>query len=132
MNVNSQKLSKEDPIYKIVGCSMEVLNSIGHGFREKTYERALMVEFRYQGLKCETQQVFPVFYREEKVDEYIPDLIVNDDTILELKTVEAINNDHVGQMLNYLRVTGLKVGLLLNFKHARIQWRKVLLDTNND
>ena len=68
MNVNSEKLSKDDPVYRIVGCAMEVLNSIGNGLREKTYERALMVEFRHQDIEFETQRIFPVFYRDEQVD----------------------------------------------------------------
>ena len=132
MNVNSEKLSKDDPVYKVIGCAMDVLNSIGHGLREKTYERALMVEFRHQGMENETQKIFPVYYRGEKVDEFIPDLIVDGDVVVDTKTVESINNDHIGQMLNYLRITGLKVGLLLNFKHSKLQWRKVTLNEEND
>lgn len=64
MNVNEEKLNKDDPVYGIIGCAMEVLNSIGHGLREKTYERALMVEFRHQGIEFETQRTFPVFHRD--------------------------------------------------------------------
>lgn len=66
------------------------------------------------------------------MDVYIPDLIVDGDIVVDFKTVDAITNDHIGQMLNYLRITGLKVGLLVNFKHARLQWRKVILDETND
>jgi GxxExxY protein len=132
MNMNMEKLSPDDPVYRIIGCAMEVLNSIGHGLREKTYERALMVEFRHQGLEYETQRVFPVYYRNEQVDEYIPDLIVDGDVVVDTKTVDAVNNDHIGQMLNYLRITGLNVGLLINFKHARLPWRKVVLNENED
>ena len=66
------------------------------------------------------------------MDEFIPDLIVNGETVVDTKTVEAINDDHIGQMLNYLRITGLKVGVLLNFKHGRLQWRKVTLNQEVD
>jgi len=132
MSLNSEKLSKDDPVYKIIGSAMAVLNSIGHGLREKTYERALMVEFRHQGMDYETQKIFPVFYRGEKVDEFIPDLIIDGGMVVDTKTVESINNDHIGQMLNYLRITRLKVGLLLNFKHSQLQWRKVTLNEEND
>jgi len=131
MNINSKKLSKDDPIYKIIGCSMTVLNTIGHGLREKTYERALMVEFSYQGIPFETQKIFPVHYREEKIDEFIPDLIVNQEMVVDTKTVDSINNEHIGQMLNYLKITGLEIGLLLNFKHPKLQWRKVVLENKN-
>ena len=110
---------------------MTVLNTIGHGLREKTYERALMVEFSYQGIPFETQKIFPVHYREEKIDEFIPDLIVNQEMVVDTKTVDSINNEHIGQMLNYLKITGLEIGLLLNFKHPKLQWRKVVLENKN-
>jgi GxxExxY protein len=71
--------------------------------------------------------VFPVFYKGEKVDDYIPDLIVNDKIVVDAKTVEAIGDEEIGQMLNYLKVTGLKVGLRINFKHSKLQWKRVVL-----
>jgi GxxExxY protein len=131
MNVNSELLSKDDPIFKIIGCAMTVLNAIGHGFREKTYERALMVEFCHEGMECESQKSFPVHYRGELIDEFIPDLIVSGKFVVDTTTIDAINNEHIGQMLNYLKITGLDTGVLLNFKQARLQWRKVTLNNND-
>jgi GxxExxY protein len=126
MNTN-QNLEEKDLVYQIVGCSMEVLNELGHGLREKTYERALCHEFGLQKMEYSQQTVFPVFYKGKKVDDYIPDLIVENRVVVDTKTVDSIGDDEIGQMLNYLRITGLKVGLLINFKHSKLQWKRVVL-----
>jgi GxxExxY protein len=123
----NQQLEEKDLVFQIVGCSMEVLNELGHGFREKTYECALCVEFRLQNIACSQQSVFPVPYKGEKVDDYIPDLIVENRVVVDTKTIETITDIEIGKMLNYLRITGLKVGLLINFKHAKLQWKRVVL-----
>ena len=106
---------------------MAVLNELGHGLREKTYERALCVEMRHQGLSFQEQDVCPVFYRNEHIDDYIPDLEVENRLIVEIKTVEQIIDEHIGQVLNYLKITGLQAGIILNFKHAKLEWKKVVL-----
>jgi GxxExxY protein len=121
------QLEEKELVFQIVGCAMEVLNELGHGLREKTYERALCHEFKLQGIGYSQQSVFPVFYKGEKIDDYIPDLIVNDRVVVDAKTVDAIGDEEIGQMLNYLKVTGLKVGLLINFKHSKLQWKRVVL-----
>jgi len=123
------ELLEKDLVYKIVGCAMAVHNEIGHGFREKTYERALCVEFNHQGLEYTQQSVFPVMYRNEKIDRYIPDLIVENKIIIETKTVENIIADHRGTLLNYLRITNLEVGLIVNYKHPKLEWERLVLDT---
>ncbi len=123
----NQNLEEKDLVYQIVGCSMEVLNELGHGLREKTYERALCHEFGLQKMEYSQQTVFPVFYKGKKVDDYIPDLIVENRVVVDTKTVDSFGDDEVGQMLNYLRITGLKVGLLINFKHSKLQWKRVVL-----
>ena len=106
---------------------MAVLNELGHGLREKTYERALCVEFSHAGISFEQQHLYPVFYRSEHIDDYIPDLEVEGRLIVETKTVESISDEHIGQVLNYLRITGIEVGLILNFKHARLESKRVVL-----
>jgi GxxExxY protein len=106
---------------------MAVLNELGHGLREKTYERALCVEFHHAGILFEQKRVYPVFYRAEHIDDYIPDLEVEGRLIVETKTVESITDEHIGQVLNYLRITGIEVGLILNFKHARLESKRVIL-----
>lgn len=112
---------------RIIGCAFAVLNSLGHGFHEKPYEEALVVDFHYHGIPFAQQARFPLHYREVKVGEYIPDLVVFGKVIVDAKTIDRITDHEVGRMLNYLRATGLKVGLILNFKHAKLQFRRVTL-----
>ena len=123
------KLIEKDLVYRIIGCAMAVHNEIGHGFREKTYERALCVEFKHEGLEYAQQSAFPVMYRNEKVDRYIPDLIVENKIIVDTKTIESIIDEHRGTILNYLRITNLQVGLIINYKHPKLEWERLVLDT---
>jgi len=127
MNANRRELIEKELTFQVVGCAMAVLNELGHGLREKTYERALCVEMRHQGLSFQEQDVCPVFYRNEHIDDYIPDLEVENRLIVEIKTVEQIIDEHIGQVLNYLKITGLQAGIILNFKHAKLEWKKVVL-----
>ncbi len=112
---------------RIIGCAFAVLNSLGHGFHEKAYEEALVVDFQYHGIPYAQQARYPIHYREAKVGEYIPDLVVFGKVIVDAKTIDRITDHEVGRMLNYLRATGLQVGLILNFKHAKLQFRRVTL-----
>ncbi|RYD39243.1 MAG: GxxExxY protein [Verrucomicrobiaceae bacterium] len=112
---------------KIIGCAFAVLNTLGHGFHEKPYEQALAVEFGHQGIPYAQQARFPIQYRSVKVGEYIPDLVVFERVIVDTKTIDRISDLEVGRMLNYLRATGLQVGLILNFKYAKLQFRRVTL-----
>ena len=123
------ELLEKDLVFRIIGCAIVVHNEIGHGFREKTYEKGLCVEFKYQGLHHSNQLKFPVVYRGKVVDEYIPDLVVENKVVVEIKTVESITDEHRGQLLNYLRISGIKVGLIINFKHSKMQWERLVLDT---
>jgi len=114
-------------VYRIVGCAMEVLNGLGHGLREKTYERALAVEFRLNEIGFDQQRIFPVTYKGELIDEYIPDLVAFGQVIVEAKTIETIGDFERGQVLNYLRITKFRVGVILNFKHPKLQWERLIL-----
>ena len=127
MNANKRELIEKELTYRVVGCAMAVLNELGHGLREKTYERALCVEFRHQELFYQQQHVYPVYYRDEHIDDYIPDLEVENRLIVEAKTVDRIIDEHIGQVLNYLKITGLEAGVILNFKHSNLEWKKVVL-----
>ena len=117
----------DDLVYKVLGCAMEVLNELGHGLREKTYERALKVEFDRKNIQCAQQNVFKVFYKNVHIDDYIPDILVNDDLIVEIKVAENICNEHLGQVINYLKISGCNLGLILNFKHPKLEWKRVIL-----
>lgn len=118
---------EKDLVFKIVGCALTVLNELGHGLREKTYERALCIELKQQGLAFGQQTIYPVFYRGEQIDEYIPDLLVAQKVVVEAKVVDQIIDEHRGQVLNYLRITGLPVGLILNFHRPRLEWERLVL-----
>ena len=106
---------------------MEVLNQLGHGLREKTYERALAVEFGINNIQFSQQKVFKILYKNVHIDDYIPDILVNDDLIVEIKVAENICDEHLGQVINYLKVSGCSLGVILNFKHPKLEWKRVIL-----
>jgi GxxExxY protein len=99
----------------IIGCAFEVLNELGHGLNEKCYENALVVEFRLRGIGFSQQRQFEVLYKSERVGLFIPDLIAFDQVIVDTKVIDRITDTERGQMINYLRITKLRVGLILNF-----------------
>ncbi len=115
------ELLEKDLVFRVIGRAMAVHNALGHGLREKTYENSLAVEFKHQGLEYSKQTKFPVYYRNELVDEFMPDLVVEKRVILDTKPVETIIDDHRGTMLNYLKITGLKVGVIINYKHRKLE-----------
>jgi GxxExxY protein len=114
---------------QIVGCAFKVLNEVGHGFYEKVYENSLEVEFVHQEISYIQQPRFPVSYREAKVGEFIPDLIAFDKVIVGARTIPRITDHEIEQTLNYRRVTGLRVGLILDFKYAKLEFRRVTLSS---
>jgi GxxExxY protein len=116
-----------DVTYLIVGSAMEVLNELGHGLHEKPYERALVVELGLRRRSVEQQRRFSVTYKGLEVGEYIPDLIVEGTVVVDTKVVDRITNIERGQMLNYLRITRLRVGLILNFKRPKLEWERMVL-----
>ncbi|MCP4408585.1 MAG: GxxExxY protein [Gammaproteobacteria bacterium] len=132
MNANERQLIFKDEVHQVVGCAMEVLNTLGHGLLEKPYENALVVEFRLCNIPYRQQPRFDVNYKSVKVGEYVPDLICFDQIVVDTKTIEKITNHEIGQVMNYLKITGLKLGLLLNFKHARLEWKRVVLEENRE
>jgi GxxExxY protein len=131
MNANERELKNailfKDEVYQIVGCVIEILNTMGHGFFEKIYENALKTEFDLRKIPYKQQPRFDVTYKGAILGEYIPDLIAFNELIVEIKTIDRITNQERGQVLNYLRVTGLKVGLIFNFKNAKLEWERVVL-----
>ena len=100
---------------KIIGVFYEVYNELGFGFLESVYENALVIAFKAKGLKVERQVPIPVWFRGQKVGDFIADLIIEGVVLLELKAVKSIDEAHLAQLLNYLRATEIEVGLLLNF-----------------
>jgi len=116
----------EELSHEIIGAGMEVLNELKPGLDEKLYENALVIELRARGHAVDQQKQFPVHYKGEYIGKLIPDMIVDGLVVVDPKVVSAFNDDHVAQMLGYLAITDLRLALLLNFKYAKLQWRRVV------
>jgi len=114
--------------YAINGAAFEVNRILGSGFLEKVYENALLIELKERGLNAESQVPVKVFYKKKVVGEYIIDILVEKKVIVELKTVEKFDNVHEAQLLNYLKASGIQVGLLINFKHPKVEIKRMVLD----
>ena len=112
---------------KIIGGAFAVSTTLGHGFLEAVYRNALSIELAMCGLKVQKEKSFLIHYRGEKIGSYIADLVVNECIVVELKVAEALAAQHTAQVLNYLKVSRLPVGLLLNFGRARLEVKRVLL-----
>ena len=105
---------------------MAVLNELKPGLDEKLYENALVIELQARGHTVEQQRQFPVHYRGHFIGKLVPDLIVDGKVIADPKVVTEFNDTHLAQMLGYLNITGLEVALLLNFKEAKLKWKRVV------
>jgi GxxExxY protein len=127
MDANGRELILKDEVYAIISCSLEIINGIGHGLHEKPYENSLAVEFRYRGIEFEQQRSFPVLWRDTWVGEFIPDLIAYGKIVIDTKTIDRITDVERGQMLNYLRITGFPIGLIINFKKPKLEWERIIL-----
>jgi GxxExxY protein len=115
----------------LISCAYAVLNEIGHGYHEKPYENSLAVEFKHRGIPFLQQPRYPILYRGVNVSDFTPDLVAYDKVIVDTKVIPRITDHEIGQMINYLRVTGLPLGLILNFKHSRLEFRRVVPFTEN-
>lgn len=111
---------------KIIGASYEVANTLGSGFLEKVYENALSFELKNQGLEVEQQYPLPVMYKGFCVGDYVADLYVESSVIVELKSTKATENIHRAQVLNYLKASNKKIGLLINFGTPRISVERIV------
>ena len=113
--------------YKIIGIAMEVHRKLGPGFLEKVYENSMMVLFERDNIPAKQQYPIPFFFDGINVGNYIADVIVADKIILELKTVDCITDVHVAQVMNYLKATGKRLGIVLNFKNSSLEQHRVVL-----
>jgi GxxExxY protein len=124
-------MTHEELSRKIIGAAMKVMNELKPGLDEKIYENALVIELRKQGHTLEQQRVFPVHYDNQRVGTLISDLLVDNTVIVDPKVVTAFNDNHISQMIGYLTITGMQLALLLNFKFAKLQWKRVVREQNN-
>ena len=111
---------------KVIGCAMQVSNTLGCGFLEKVYENALALELRAQDLAASQQRRVCVLYRDIAVGEYVADLVVDETLLVELKVARALDAAHEAQCLNYMKAAGLPACLLFNFSRPRLDFRRLL------
>ena len=116
----------QDDSFAIIGCAMHVHNMLGPGLREKPYENALVIAMRNKGLRVEAQKPYPILYCGQPVGDCIPDITVSGSFLIDVKSIDAIGENEVAQMLNYLRISGLKAGLIINFKNAQLKWQRIV------
>jgi len=112
--------------YKVIGCAMVVHRELGYGFLEKVYENAMMVQLRKEGIEAKQQQGVSVQFSGEIVGEYFADILIENKIIIELKAVDSLIERHFAQVLNYLKATDIKVGLLLNFGPQGLQHKRFI------
>ena len=110
-----------------MGAVFEVSNTLGAGFLEKVYERALLKELNIRGIRAKVQAPFSVMYKGQSVGEYLADILVEEVLVIELKCVDHLANEHLAQCLNYLRASGLTLCLLVNFQKPKVEWRRIAL-----
>src|SRR5262245_17487083 len=126
MDANENPCAQTEAILsRIIGAAYEVSNVLGAGFLEKVYERALVRELTLRGLDVKAQVPFPIAYKSEVLADYIADLVVENQILVELKCVDAFAPEHMAVCINYLKVSGLHIALLINFKHPRVIWQRI-------
>ena len=126
MDTNEDKILYKDLSYKIVGLAMEVHNKLGYGFMEKVYENALMVLLHKKGIKAEQQAPISVYFDGEVVGDYYADILIDKKLILELKGAGNIADVHRAQTLNYIKATGLRLAMILNFGKERLEYERLV------
>ena len=112
---------------RIIGCVHRVSNTLGSGFLEKVYENALLIELGHCGLRAEQQHPIKVFYNNSLVGEFAADILVDNCVIVELKAVKILDDVHTAQCLNYLKATGMRICLLVNFGKPRADIKRIIL-----
>ena len=113
--------------YRVVGACYSVHNILGPGLLESAYEGALVIEFQRLGIPIQRQKVFPVYYKSELAGAYVADIVVDSSIILELKSVNNLNSIMEAQLLNYLRLSKIPVGYLVNFRNSKVQYKRFVV-----
>jgi len=130
--IESEELRLNELSEKIIGAALEVSKVLGIGFLEKVYENALNVELNLRGLKTQQQMPLKVYYSNELVGDYYADILVEDEIIIEIKNVEEFEDIHIAECLNYLKITGLKLCLMINFSKPTIDIKRVVKGIGNE
>jgi GxxExxY protein len=116
----------DDISYEVIGCAMRVHNALGPGLREKPYENALAIDLERSDFRVQQQRPFPIFYLNEVVGDCIPDITVNEELLVDVKSVDSLGPNEEAQMLNYLRISRIELGLVINFKNPKLEWQRLV------
>jgi len=127
MGTNHTNIIYCDLSYQIMAAIFEVHKTLGPGFIESVYEKALMMEVTSRGMNVDVQKVFDFTYKGKKIGNHRLDLIVEDKIVVELKTVERFAPHHTAQLLSYLKASGYRLGILVNFSKAKVEYRRVVM-----
>ncbi|MFH0887924.1 MAG: GxxExxY protein [Planctomycetota bacterium] len=127
MDTNEHKIIYKELSYNIIASALKVHNILGAGFLEKVYENALIIQFKKAGIKAEQQVSLKVNFEGEIVGDYCADIVVDNKIILELKCAESINSIHKAQIINYLKATGMKLGIIINFAKPKLEYKRIVL-----
>jgi GxxExxY protein len=125
--MNADNASLDSLSEKVLGAVFEVSNTLGAGFLEKVYRRALIRELSLRGIRATGEASLSVMYKGQSVGDYFADVLVEDALVVELKCAERLSNEHTAQCLNYLRASGLTLCLLVNFQKPKVEWKRVVL-----
>ena len=126
--MNDRTFLYKDECYRIIGACMAVHRELGHGFLEPVYQEALAIELDYQGIPFVREQELNIKYRGIELSKiYKADFVCYNGIIVELKAISELSNDHIAQLINYLKATNLKVGLLINFGTPSLQHKRLVL-----
>ena len=120
-------MSQSDLTYEIIGAAMEIHRELGSGLRESPYENALRNELRIRGHHVEQQKPWPILYKEAVAGDCITDLVVNGEVVVEIKAIDSLGASEEAQILDYLKISEVRLGLLLNFKPASPKVRRLAL-----
>ena len=107
---------------------MEIHNEVGPGLREKPYENSLVIALRDKGFDVQAQKAYPIFFQNHIVGECIPDITLDSELLIDAKSIDKIGDNEIAQMLNYLRIAKLEVGLVINFKNSKLEWKRFVLE----
>ncbi len=117
-------LQYEELTSNILAACFDVINELGAGFLESVYEKSLLIALQQKGIKAISQAPIEVSFREQKVGIYFADILVEDKVLIEIKAVERLSPEHKAQIINYLKATGIEVGLLVNFGNSKLEYRR--------
>jgi len=127
MTTNSTNIIYGDLSYEIMGAIFEVHKKLGPGFLESVYHKALVEEFSERGMKIEAQKTINLTYKDKKIGVHRLDLVIDDKVVVELKTVERFCMHHKAQLISYLKASGYKLGILVNFSKSKVEYQRVLI-----